>query len=50
MGDIERIINESGLGERVRELSTDMFRLVAEAEGKIHGKPAGKYTFTRWAQ
>ncbi|HYF84584.1 MAG TPA: nickel pincer cofactor biosynthesis protein LarC [Clostridia bacterium] len=45
MGDIERIINDSELGERVRKLSTDMFRLVAEAEGKIHGKPAGEVHF-----
>ena len=45
MGDIERIINDSGLGERVRKLSTDIFRLVAEAEGKIHGKPAGEVHF-----
>ncbi|MHB1392347.1 MAG: nickel pincer cofactor biosynthesis protein LarC [Clostridia bacterium] len=45
MGDIERIINDSGLSERVRKLSTDMFWLVAEAEGKIHGKPAGEVHF-----
>ncbi len=45
MGDIERIINDSGLNERVRKLSLDMFRLVAEAEGKIHGKPAGEVHF-----
>ncbi len=45
MGDIERIINDSGLNERVRKLSMDIFRLVAEAEGKIHGKPAGEVHF-----
>jgi uncharacterized protein (TIGR00299 family) protein len=45
LGDIERIINESGLNDRVKKLSLDMFRLVAEAEGKIHGKPAGEVHF-----
>lgn len=45
MGDIERIINESELNERVRKLSIDMFKLVAEAEGKIHGKPAEEVHF-----
>ena len=45
MGDIERIINESGLNQRVQKLSIDMFRLVAEAEGKIHGKPAAEVHF-----
>jgi uncharacterized protein (TIGR00299 family) protein len=45
MGDIERIINDSGLNERVRKLSIRMFRLVAEAEGGIHGKPAEEVHF-----
>ncbi|MGI6585833.1 MAG: nickel pincer cofactor biosynthesis protein LarC [Gracilibacteraceae bacterium] len=45
MGDIERIINDSGLNERVRKLSIRMFRLVAEAEGRIHGKPAEEVHF-----
>ena len=45
MVDIERIINDSGLNERVQKLSIDMFRLVAEAEGKIHGKPAAEVHF-----
>lgn len=45
MGEIERIINDSGLNERVRRLSLDMFRLVAAAEGKIHGKPAEEVHF-----
>lgn len=45
LGDIERIINDSGLNERVRKLSCDMFRLVAEAEGRIHGKPVGEVHF-----
>lgn len=45
MGDIEKIINESGLNDRVKKLSLDIFRLVAEAEGKIHGKPAEEVHF-----
>lgn len=45
LGDIEKIINESGLNDKVKKLSIDMFRLVAEAEGKIHGKPAGEVHF-----
>jgi len=45
MSDIERIINDSGLNEKVRQLSLKIFRLVAEAEGRIHGKPAGEVHF-----
>jgi pyridinium-3,5-bisthiocarboxylic acid mononucleotide nickel chelatase len=45
MGDIERIINDSRLSARAKKLSMEMFRLVAEAEGKIHGKPAGEVHF-----
>lgn len=45
LGDIEKIINESGLSERVRKLSADIFRIVAEAEGKIHGKPVEEVHF-----
>lgn len=45
IGDIERIINDSGLNERVRKLSTHMFKLVAEAEGKIHRMPAEEVHF-----
>jgi len=45
IGDIEKIVNESGLNERVRKLSADMFRIVAEAEGKIHGKPVEEVHF-----
>ena len=45
MSDIETIINESGLDERVRTLSLKIFGLVAEAEGRIHGKPASEVHF-----
>ncbi|NRT75184.1 nickel pincer cofactor biosynthesis protein LarC [Clostridium beijerinckii] len=36
--DIENIINSSDLGEKVKNLSLNMFMRVAEAEAKVHGK------------
>jgi uncharacterized protein (TIGR00299 family) protein len=36
--DIETIIQTSSLHDRVKKLSLDMFRKVAEAEAKVHGK------------
>lgn len=36
--DIEDIINSSGLSDKVKKLSLDMFIKVAEAEAKVHGK------------
>ncbi|QSX09120.1 nickel pincer cofactor biosynthesis protein LarC [Alkalibacter rhizosphaerae] len=36
--DIEEIIDDSTLNQRVRETAKGMFRLLAEAEGKVHGK------------
>lgn len=36
--DIEKIINESGLENKIKETSLAIFRKVAEAEAKIHGK------------
>lgn len=36
--DIENIINESSLNDRVKRLSLDMFRRIAEAEARVHGK------------
>ena len=35
---IESIIEDSGLSDRVKKLSLKMFRKVAEAEAKVHGK------------
>lgn len=35
--DIVQLINESELNDAVKELSLDMFRLIGEAEAKIHG-------------
>ena len=38
--DIRAMIEESGLSLWVKEKSIEAFRRLAEAEGKIHGKPA----------
>lgn len=38
-GDIKAIINNSKLSERVKNDSLLMFKIIAEAEGKIHNKP-----------
>ncbi len=43
--DIEDIINRSTLNGRVKKSSINMFKRIAEAEGKVHGKPAGKVHF-----
>lgn len=37
LSDIKKIILESGLSEKEKELSLKMFRNVAEAEAKVHG-------------
>jgi len=38
--DIKKIINESFLPERVKEISIKVFSKLAEAEAKVHGIPA----------
>lgn len=43
--DIEKMLLESDLKPNVKELSLKMFRTVAEAEGKVHGKPMGDVCF-----
>jgi hypothetical protein len=43
--DIENIIRESTLSDKVKTLSLKMFLLVAEAEGKVHGKPIEEVHF-----
>jgi uncharacterized protein (TIGR00299 family) protein len=43
--DIEAIINSSKLNNNIKELSNRIFRVVAEAEGKIHGKPMDEVHF-----
>ena len=42
---IEKIINESSLDTKVKELSLKIFRFVALAESKIHGEPLDKIHF-----
>ena len=37
--DIENIIINSSLGDRVKKVSLNIFMKVAEAEAKVHGKP-----------
>ncbi len=43
--DIEQMLDGAGLKPRVLELSKQMFRIVAEAEGKVHGRPADEVHF-----
>lgn len=38
LSDIMKLINDSALDEKVKDLSGKMFRIIAEAEAKIHGK------------
>ena len=45
LNDIEKIICESELSEKVKSLSMDIFRLIAQAEAKIHGKPLDEVHF-----
>ncbi len=37
LSDVERIVNESGLSERVRDMVMRVFRILGEAEAKAHG-------------
>jgi len=43
--EIGKMISESGLSDWVKEKSLEAFRRLAEAEGKIHAKPAGDVHF-----
>lgn len=43
--EIEQMLNGAGLKPRVLELSRQMFQIVAEAEGKVHGRPADEVHF-----
>jgi uncharacterized protein (TIGR00299 family) protein len=45
LGDIGKIICESDLGDNVKKMSMDIFRMVAQAEAKIHGKPLEEVHF-----
>ena len=43
--DIEKLIDDSDLEESVKNMSKEMFRHVAKAEGKIHDKPLDQVHF-----
>ena len=43
--DIKKIIGESSLSPKVKSLSTAIFKVIAEAEGKIHGIKADEVHF-----
>lgn len=43
--DIEKVLLESDLKPRVKALSLQMFRTVAEAEAKVHGHPVDEVHF-----
>lgn len=43
--DILKIIDGSSLNDNVKLMSKNIFKVVAEAEGKIHGKPAEQVHF-----
>ncbi|EPR11953.1 nickel pincer cofactor biosynthesis protein LarC [Ruminiclostridium papyrosolvens] len=43
--DIELIINQSGLRPRVKSMSTKIFREIARAEAKVHGKDISEVHF-----
>ena len=45
LADIEKIINESGLDNKTKELSKKIFLKIAEAEASVHGIPADKVHF-----
>ncbi len=44
-GDIRRLIEGAGLPPRVSERSIEAFRLLAIAEGAVHGRPPEEVTF-----
>jgi len=43
--DIKNLIEKSGLAAEVKDMSLKVFGALAEAEGKVHGKPAGEIHF-----
>jgi hypothetical protein len=44
-GDIRRLISESSLSDWVKQKSIAVFQRIADAEGKIHGKPPEEVHF-----
>lgn len=45
LADIEALLSEAPLSEAVKEKARAVFRLLAEAEGKVHGKPVAEVAF-----
>ena len=45
LADIEKIIGSSTMPDEAKELSAKAFRLLAEAEGAVHGKAASEVSF-----
>jgi pyridinium-3,5-bisthiocarboxylic acid mononucleotide nickel chelatase len=45
LGEIETLIKSGGLSENVQAKALEVFRRLAEAEGKLHGKPASEVHF-----
>jgi len=43
--EIETLLKASNLGERVKERAVNIFERLAEAEGRLHGKPADQVHF-----
>ena len=43
--EIDTIIDQSVLGDRVKETAKRIFRVLAEAEGEVHGKPPEEVHF-----
>ena len=43
--DIKKLIANSSLAPRVKERAINVFKILAEAEGKVHGKPADEVHF-----
>lgn len=43
--DIEKLLDAADLKPRVLDLAKQMFRIVAEAEGKVHGRPPEEVHF-----
>jgi hypothetical protein len=43
--DIEALLDAAGLDQRILEWAKKMFRIVAEAEGKVHGRPMEEVHF-----
>ncbi|KPU45901.1 hypothetical protein OXPF_03690 [Oxobacter pfennigii] len=45
LGDIEKIIDDSTISPRAKQISKDIFKKLAVAEAKIHGKPVEEVHF-----